>query len=86
MTTIRLHYWAGARAAAGAESDEFEAESVAAALALARAARDTRFAGVLGVCTILIEGVAADAGALAERRGAPVVAEILPPFAGGSAA
>jgi len=84
MTLIRLHYWAGARAAAGVETDEVEAESVAAALAVARSGRDAHFGRVLGVSTVLIDGTVADGNALEQRRTVPVVAEILPPFAGGA--
>ena len=84
MPLIRLHYWAGARAAAGVEEDQLEAESVQAALDLACRDRDAHFARVLGLSTILIEGVAAHPAALRAPRTEPVLAEVLPPFAGGS--
>jgi hypothetical protein len=35
------------------------------------------------MCSVLIDGQVAGAGDLAVRRSEPVVAEILPPFAGG---
>ena len=39
MTTISLHYWAGARAAAGTETESWPASSIAEALEAARQVR-----------------------------------------------
>jgi sulfur-carrier protein len=84
MTTIGLHFWAGARAAAGVASEDWPADSVAEALQLARAHRgDPDFDRVVGMCSILIDGVVAKEDDLARLRTEPTVAEILPPFAGG---
>lgn len=84
MTTIVLQYWAGARAAAGVAREEWQAGSVAEALARAGQVRsDPRFDRVVGMCTILIDGIAAGPDLLAAPRTQPVVAEVLPPFAGG---
>lgn len=84
MTTIALQYWAGARAAAGVAREEWEALSVAEALELARRSRaDAAFDRVVAMCSILVDGAVAGAADLAAPRSTPVVAEILPPFAGG---
>jgi molybdopterin converting factor small subunit len=85
VTKISLHYWAGARAAAGVEREQFEAGSVADALAQARARRaDARFDRVLTACSVLIDGTIARAAELERPRVTAVEAEILPPFAGGA--
>ena len=84
MTTVRLHYWAGARAAAGREYEEWTADSIDEALAAARARRDARFTGILSVCSLLLDGVVVDAARSSQRLEASVTVEILPPFAGGS--
>lgn len=84
MVTVRLRYWAGARAAAGTGEEDLEAASVAGALDAARAVRGPRFAAVVAASTVLIDGVAADEAALQQVRESAVLAEILPPFAGGS--
>ena len=86
MVTISLHYWAGAKAAAGTAEEAVEAESVAAALELARARRaDPRFDRVLAASALLIDGLRASAGDLARPLATPVRVEVLPPFAGGAA-
>ena len=87
MTTVRLHYWAGARAAAGTDVETWSASSIAGALAAARQARDDpRFARVLSVCSVLLDGVVVRSEALDDPLDGPVTVEILPPFAGGSGA
>jgi sulfur-carrier protein len=84
MTLVHLHYWAGARAAAGAEHEEFSASSVADALAQARALHgDPRFDRVLAVCSVLVDGVVVRPADLDRALTGNVQAEILPPFAGG---
>jgi len=85
MTTVRLHYWAGARAAAGTEVETWSADSIAEALAAARQSReDPRFARVLSICSVLVDGVVVRSEALDDPLDGPVTVEILPPFAGGS--
>jgi molybdopterin converting factor small subunit len=84
MTTVRLHYWAGAKAAAGVELEEVAADSVGAALEQARSRRGPEFGRVLSVSSVLVDGVVADRAALDRVVSDPVTAEILPPFAGGS--
>jgi sulfur-carrier protein len=84
MTTIALQFWAGARAAAGVAREEWVADSVAEAVQLARAARnDADFDRVVAMCSILVDGVVAHPDDLSRVRTTPVVAEVLPPFAGG---
>ncbi len=84
MTTITLQFWAGARAAAGVAREEWAAGSVGEALDLARAARaDPRFDRVVAMCSILIDGTVAKPDDLVRPRTEPVLAEVLPPFAGG---
>lgn len=84
MTQVHLHYWAGARAAAGVETEVFEAPTIAAALQSAAAARDDRrFAQVLVGSTLLRDGqVLHDQDQQAELV-EDVTVEVLPPFAGG---
>lgn len=87
MTQVRLHYWAGARAAAGVEEDTVTASTIAEALAAAAAARtDQRFAKILSGCTLLLDGRALHPSDLEQPLGDAVdelIVEILPPFAGG---
>lgn len=82
MTTIR--YWAGARAAAGASSEQTSAATLAEALLLARSVRDDRFAKVLEVCSFVVDGDPVGARDHAEvRLAAGGLVDVLPPFAGG---
>jgi hypothetical protein len=83
-TTIALQFWAGARAAAGVAREEWVTDSVAEAIELARRARnDAEFDRVVAMCSILIDGAVAHPADLFRVRTIPVVAELLPPFAGG---
>lgn len=85
MAGISVHYWAGAKAAAGVEMERFEADSVSAALEQARDARgDPSFDRVLKMSSVLIDGVAAHREDLARPLSTDVRVEILPPFAGGA--
>ncbi|MFP5218326.1 MAG: MoaD/ThiS family protein [Actinomycetes bacterium] len=82
MTVLR--YWAGARAAAGTEQDRADGGTLAEALDRARAAHGARFAQVLSVCALVVDG-----DPLGSRDPAAVVldgvdvVDVLPPFAGG---
>jgi len=85
---VTVRYWAAARAAAGRSSDEVRAGSLAVVLdeVLALHQDDTRFAKVLGMCSILVGERpvgAADHASVDVRAGDTV--ELLPPFAGGEA-
>jgi molybdopterin converting factor small subunit len=82
LTTIRVRYWAGARAAAGVAEESYDAPLTVAALreaAIARHPESDRLAGVLAVCSVLVDGQ--QAGPEPVQAGS--VVEFLPPFAGG---
>lgn len=84
MVLVSLHYWAGAKAAAGMAEETVEAGSVAEALSIVTQGRpDPRFARVVRASSILVDGVAAHAADLERVLTGPVRAEVLPPFAGG---
>jgi sulfur-carrier protein len=84
MTQVLLHYWAGARAAAGVETETFTADTIAAALELASESRDDpRFVKVLAGSTLLVDGRALHDEDQHLQLSADVTVEILPPFAGG---
>ena len=85
VPAVHLHYWAGAKAAAGTAEETVEAASVRGALDLV-GARDERFRRVLGACSLLLDGVAAHEDDLDRPLAAAVRVEVLPPFAGGSRA
>jgi sulfur-carrier protein len=85
MVSVSLHYWAGARAAAGVAEEAFEAESVADALRLASQRRsDPRFDRVIRVSSVLIDGRTAHQEDLEQQLTEAVQVEVLPPFAGGT--
>ena len=82
---VSLHYWAGARAAAGVAAEEIQASTVAEALRFARDRRsDPHFDRVIKASSMLIDGLTAHPADLDRPLTAPVRVEILPPFAGGS--
>ena len=79
--TVTIRYWAGARRAAGVAQEQLVASSIADLRTLLGGRPG--FAAVSRVAAFLVDGVqAGDATALHE--GAEV--DVLPPFAGGSAA
>ena len=81
-TTVR--YWAGIRAAAGVSQETVAAVTVAAALEEVRGRHDERFAQVLTVCSLLVDGRPVgvrDVGSVALVGGEQL--DCLPPFAGG---
>jgi sulfur-carrier protein len=85
VVSVSLHYWAGARAAAGVAEEQIEARSVAEALRFACDERsDPRFEKVIEASSVLIDGITAHQADLERPLSAPVRVEILPPFAGGS--
>jgi sulfur-carrier protein len=84
MVVVSLHYWAGARAAAGMDEESILTTSVAEALRHAVAARDDRFSRIIQACSLLIDGVAASSADLDRPLTGPVRVDVLPPFAGGS--
>jgi sulfur-carrier protein len=82
---VSVHYWAGARAAAGVAEEEIQARTVAEALRFAREKRsDPHFDRVIAASSVLLDGLTAHPADLERRLTAPTRVEILPPFAGGS--
>jgi len=82
MATVR--YWASIRAAAGTAQEQVDAGTVAGALEQVRARHDERFAQVLSVCSLVLDG---DPVGGRERADVPLadgaLLDCLPPFAGG---
>jgi molybdopterin synthase sulfur carrier subunit len=85
MASVHLHYWAGAKAAAGVAEEVIEALSVAEALRLACQDRsDPRFDRVVQLSSVLIDGRVAHLEDLEQQLTKAVQVEVLPPFAGGT--
>ena len=78
--TVTVRYWAGARAAAGVDTDALPAAGTAAQLRESLSALRPGLAAVLPVCTLLVDGRAA---APEDPVPAGAAVEVLPPFAGG---
>ena len=76
---VTVRYWAGARAAAGVETETAQASTVGE-LTSALASRRPALEPVLAVASVLVDGLAADAST---GLVAGMTVEILPPFAGG---
>lgn len=76
---VLVRYWAGARAAAGLESEDAGPGEIAGILD-DLAARHPALTPVLPVCALLLDGLAVDRTA---HAAAGTVLEVLPPFAGG---
>lgn len=86
--SIRVHYWAAARAAAGVSGDDLPVEGAITLEEVVRRAvarhPDTRLSEVLAVCSTLVGDrpvSSEDPRLVAVRPGETV--EFLPPFAGG---
>lgn len=85
MVSVSLHYWAGAKAAAGVAEEAIEAQSVGEALRLASQQRsDPRFDRVIKMSSVLIDGRVAHQEDLEQQLSKAVQVEVLPPFAGGA--
>lgn len=80
---LTVHYYAGARAAAGVDSESLQAPSAATSgwLRSHLAAARPDLATVLPACSLLVDGVAATDDLTAVGRARRV--DVLPPFAGG---
>jgi sulfur-carrier protein len=76
---VTVRYWAGARAAAGLDTEVLAGETVADVLGRAEAAH-AALGPVLQVATVLLDGRPA---AAASRLSEGATLEVLPPFAGG---
>lgn len=83
MTTVSLHYFAAVREAAGVDSEQRTATSVSEALSSACAEHGAEFTRLVGISSLLLDGVALSD----EERGNVLTADakvdVLPPFAGG---
>ena len=85
MVSVFLHYWAGAKAAAGVSEEQIDARSVAEALRIACQKRsDPRFDKVIDASSILIDGHTAHPQDMERQLTQSAQVEVLPPFAGGS--
>ncbi|HSK55839.1 MAG TPA: MoaD/ThiS family protein [Jiangellales bacterium] len=84
--SVLVRYWASAREAAGTAEERVDGSTLADVLDAVRHrhADRERFAEVLGVCSVLVDGEPAggrDPAAVAVAEGSEV--DLLPPFAGG---
>lgn len=87
--SVQVRYFAAARAAAATDAETVEvgpaaAPSLADVLALVRGRHGARFAEVLEVCSLLVDGAPVgrrDPATVPVSHGS--VVEVLPPFAGG---
>ena len=79
--TVTVRYFAGARAAAGVETETREAATLDQLLAQLSAAHGERLAKVLPACSFLVDGTSTRDQATALAPGS--VVDVLPPFAGG---
>jgi molybdopterin converting factor small subunit len=79
--TVTVRYFAGARAAAGVDTESREAATLAELLAELAYAHGEKLGRVLGACSFLVDGAATrDRGV---RLSPGAVVDVLPPFAGG---
>lgn len=86
METVRVRYWAAARAAAGRETDEVPGQTLAEVLAQVRLqhADNPRLLRVVEVCSVLVGEQPIGSQDPASVRVQPgETVELLPPFAGG---
>ncbi len=86
METVRVRYWAAARAAAGRESDDVPGQTLSEVLAAVRDlhADNARLLRVIDVCSVLVgERPVGTQDPAAVRIGPGDSVELLPPFAGG---
>ncbi|SDO99847.1 hypothetical protein SAMN04487905_101385 [Actinopolyspora xinjiangensis] len=87
--SVRVRYFAGARAAAGVAEETLrvapavadEAVSANDVIRAVRASHDESLARVVGACGFLLDGVAVRDGTVGVPEGAEF--DVLPPFAGG---
>ncbi|NRG39564.1 MoaD/ThiS family protein [Rathayibacter sp. VKM Ac-2835] len=79
--SVRVRYFAAAKAALGRASDELDGVSDLAALEAALVAAVPSAADVLARCSYLVDGVSTTDRATPLPAGAAV--DVLPPFAGG---
>ena len=78
---ITVRYFAGARAAAGVDTETREAATLDALVAQIVDTHGERLERVLTACSFLVDGTSTRDRAVALQPGA--VVDVLPPFAGG---
>jgi molybdopterin synthase sulfur carrier subunit len=86
METVRVRYWAAARAAAGRETDDVPGQTLSDVLAAVRElhADNLRLLKVIDVCSVLVgERPVGTQDPAAVRIDPGETVELLPPFAGG---
>lgn len=86
MQTVRVRYWAAARAAAGRDGDDVPGQRLSEVLAEVRRlhAGNDRLLRVLDVCSVLVgQRPVGAADPATVRVGPGETVELLPPFAGG---
>ena len=81
MSAVTVRYFAGARAAAGVDTESREAESLDQLVGQIVADHGARLERVLTACSFLVDGTQTRDRATALSPGA--VVDVLPPFAGG---
>ena len=79
--TVTVRYFAGARAAAGVDTESRDAGSLQELVGQIVDAHGERLERVLTACSFLVDGTSTRDGALVLAPGA--VVDVLPPFAGG---
>lgn len=85
MSTITIRYWAGARDAAGVESETVCADTISQAMDMVAQARpeDAEFRRVMGLSSLLRDGQRVSGEDRLQPLAGDVELEVLPPFAGG---
>ena len=78
---VTVRYFAGARAAAGVDTETHQAATLDQLVAQIVDSHGERLERVLTACSFLVDGTSARDRALALQPGA--VVDVLPPFAGG---
>ncbi len=86
--TVTVRYWAAARDAAGCASEELSGATLGEVLEAAVRLHGGELERLLGICSYLVDGTPVQRAAATDHvlpaGTAPVVVEILPPFAGGA--
>lgn len=82
MAAILIRYWAGAKAAAGVESEQIEADTVLSALGSVAGPDRGELRRVIERSSLLLDGVVVHDRTLPLIDGQ--ILEVLPPFAGGA--
>jgi molybdopterin converting factor small subunit len=81
MPEVTVQYWAGARAAAGVDSERVEATDVATLVGEVTRRHGERLGDVIAAASLLVDGLVVHDRSAPLTPGATV--EVLPPFAGG---